>query len=81
MITYFKKDDRIQIVVQPAGLTVELPLKTHGLAPVRTWTGRLPGLTLLGHPGSSETTHGTVVCLIALLDHYLIVIHLRNSVP
>ena len=68
-------------MVQPVGLTVELPSTTHGLAPVRTWTGRLPVLTLLGHPGSTETTHGTVVCLIALLDHYLIVVHPRISLP
>ena len=42
--------DRIQTVVQPVGLTVELPSPTHGPTPVRTWTGRNPGMTLLGAP-------------------------------
>ena len=64
-------------MVQPVGLTVGLPSTTHGLVSARTWTGRLPGLTLLGHLGSPETTPGTVVCLIALLDHYLIVVRPR----
>ena len=68
-------------MVQPVGLTDELPSTTHGLAPARTWTGGLPGLTLLGHPGSTETTHGTVTCLIALLGHHLIVVHPRISLP
>ena len=73
--------DRIHIVVQPVGLTVELPSTTHGLASARTWTGRLPGLTLLGHPGSPETTPGTIVYLIALLDHNLIVVRPRIPPP
>ena len=42
--------DRIQIAVQPVGLTVELPSATHGPTPARTWTGRHPGRTLLGAP-------------------------------
>ena len=41
---------RVQPVVQPVGLTVELPSATHGPTPARTWTGRHPGLTLLGAP-------------------------------
>ena len=68
-------------MAQPVGLFVELPSTTHGLTPARTWTGRLPGLTLLGHLGSTEATHGTVVCLFALLDHYLILVHPRISLP
>ena len=73
--------DRIHIVVQPVWLIVELPSMTHGLTPARTWTGGLLRLTLLGHPGSTETTHGTVVCLTALVDHYLTVVHPRISLP
>ena len=42
--------DRVQPVVKPVGLTVELPSATHGPTPARTWTGRHPGLTLLGAP-------------------------------
>ena len=42
--------DRIQITVQPVGLTVELPSATHSPTPARTWTGRHPGRTLLGAP-------------------------------
>ena len=68
-------------MVQPVGLTVELSSMTHGLAPARTWTGRRPGLTLLDHPGLPDAIHGTVFCLIASLDHYLIVGHLRFSLP
>ena len=73
--------DRILTVVQPVGLTVELPSTTHGLAPARTWTGRLPGLPLLDHPGFPETIHGTVFCLIASLEHHLTVGHPRISLP
>ena len=68
-------------MVQPVGLTVELPSTTHGLTPARTWAGGLPVLTLLGHPGSTETTHWTVACLTALIDHHLIVVHPRISLP
>ena len=68
-------------MVQSVGLTIELPSTTHGLTPTKTWTGRHPGLTLLGHPGSTETTLGTVICLTALVDHYLIVVHPRISLP
>ena len=64
-----RRIDRNQIVIQPVGLTVKLPLTTHGLTPARTWTGGLPGLTPLGHPGPTDTTHGTVVRLTALVDH------------
>ena len=42
--------DRIQTVVQPVGLTVELPSTTHSPMPARTWIGRNPGRTLLGAP-------------------------------
>ena len=40
--------DRIETVVQSIGLIVELPSRTHGPTPARTWTGRIPRLTLLG---------------------------------
>ena len=73
--------DRIQNVDQPVGLIVEPPSTTHGLAPARTWTGRIPGLTLLDYPGLLETIHGTVSCLTASLDHHLIVGHPRISLP
>ena len=65
--------DRIQTVVQPVGLTVELPSTTHGPTPARTWTGRNPGRTLLGAPpGSTEVMLETARCLIALLVYYII---------
>ena len=45
-----RRPDRIPIVVQADGLTVELLSTTHGLTFARTWTGRNPGLTLHGAP-------------------------------
>ena len=51
--------DRIPIVVQPVGLTVELPSATHGPTPARTWTGRHPGRTLLGSPQGLRRRHST----------------------
>ena len=57
-------------MVQPVGLFVELTSTTHGLTSARTWTGGLPGLMLLGHPGSVETTQGSMLdCIIRSLSH------------
>ena len=42
--------DRVLTVVQPIGLTVELPSTTHSPSSSRTWIGRIPGRTLLGAP-------------------------------
>ena len=53
----FRRIDRIQFVVQPVGLIVELPSTTHGPTPARTWTGRTPGRTLLGAPQSLRRRH------------------------
>ena len=46
----FRRLDRVLPVVQPLGLTVELPLTTHGPSSSRTWIGGPPGRTLLGTP-------------------------------
>ena len=72
---------RIHIVIQPVGLIVELPSTTHSLNSTRTWTRGLPGLTLIGHPGSTEATHGMVDCLTALVEHYHTVARSRITLP
>ena len=59
-------------MVQPVGLTVELPSTAHGPTPARTWTGRNPGLTLLGAPRDPRRRPETVLCLSALLAHCII---------
>ena len=48
---------RVLTVVQPIGLTVELPSTTHGPSSSRTWTGRAPGRTLLGTPQGLRRRH------------------------
>ena len=42
--------DRDLTVVQPIGLTVELPSTAHGPSSSRTWIGRTLGRTLFGTP-------------------------------
>ena len=49
--------DRVHTVVQPIGLTVELPSTTHGPSSSRTWIGRTPGRTLLGAPLGLRRRH------------------------
>ena len=45
-----RRFDRVHTVVQPLGLTVELPSTTHGPSSSRTWIGRTPDELYSAHP-------------------------------
>ena len=65
--------DRILIVVQPVGLTVELPSATHGPTPARDVdrkASRTDSTRLT--PGTTETTLDTALCLTASLAYFTI---------
>ena len=59
-------------MVQPVGLTVELPSTTHSPTPARTWTGRTPGLySAYPRTYGGDSRDGTLLdCIISLLHHF-----------
>ena len=68
----------IETVVQPVGLTVELPvddLRLSAFMDVDQEVSR--NYTTRRAPGASEMTCGTVFCLLALVGHYITVVHPR----